>query len=231
MTRSRGRCAPVEVSWAERCEPKNPLRLKGSRGGSRSPCENRSRRSPPCRVSPCQKGTSVLPVVAALKAHPDREKLCAASPLESTSATTWLVSGWYPERDLLRAARGPREDNRSGRPPAETCGSFFRQVQRAARPRGPRRRRKRLDRQDGRVPKLRHEHRGRSRAVLQARDQAVGPVPRHRDHAALRRTSQDEQRDHAARGVQDSPRRLRAPPGLLHRGVRAPRRHRKSRPT
>lgn len=45
---------------------------------------------------PRQKGTSVLPVVAALKAHPDRQKLVPES-LWKYFEDPGLVSGWYPE--------------------------------------------------------------------------------------------------------------------------------------
>jgi hypothetical protein len=49
---------------------------------------------------PCQKGTSVLPVVAALKTHPDRLKL-VPQPLWKYFDDHMLVSGWYPERDYF----------------------------------------------------------------------------------------------------------------------------------
>jgi hypothetical protein len=49
---------------------------------------------------PCQKGTSVLPVVAALKAHPDRERLVPKA-LWKYFDSHLLVSGWYPERDYF----------------------------------------------------------------------------------------------------------------------------------
>jgi hypothetical protein len=49
---------------------------------------------------PCQKGTSVLPVVAALKAHPDREKL-VPQRLWKYFDTHLVVSGWYPEQDYF----------------------------------------------------------------------------------------------------------------------------------
>jgi hypothetical protein len=49
---------------------------------------------------PCQKGTSVLPVVAALKAHPDRQKL-VPERLWKYFDDHLLVSGWYPERDYF----------------------------------------------------------------------------------------------------------------------------------
>jgi hypothetical protein len=50
--------------------------------------------------NPCQKGTSVLPVIATLKAHPDREKL-VPQPLWKYFDDHLLVSGWYPERDYF----------------------------------------------------------------------------------------------------------------------------------
>jgi len=49
---------------------------------------------------PCQKGTSVLPVVAGLKAHPDREKL-VPKHLWKYFDDHLVVSGWYPERDYF----------------------------------------------------------------------------------------------------------------------------------
>jgi hypothetical protein len=49
---------------------------------------------------PCQKGTSVLPVVAALKAHPDGRKL-VPPPLWKYFDDHLLVSAWYPERDYF----------------------------------------------------------------------------------------------------------------------------------
>jgi hypothetical protein len=49
---------------------------------------------------PCQKGTSVLPIIAALKAHPDREKL-VPEPLWKYFSDHLLVSGWYPEKDYF----------------------------------------------------------------------------------------------------------------------------------
>ncbi|MGH7438764.1 MAG: hypothetical protein ACRENE_24005 [Polyangiaceae bacterium] len=49
---------------------------------------------------PCQKGTSVLPVVAALKAHPSGRSLVPAS-LWKYFDEHMLVSGWYPERDYF----------------------------------------------------------------------------------------------------------------------------------
>jgi hypothetical protein len=49
---------------------------------------------------PCQKGTSVLPVVEALKAHPDRERLVPQA-LWKYFDDHLLVSGWYPERDYF----------------------------------------------------------------------------------------------------------------------------------
>jgi hypothetical protein len=49
---------------------------------------------------PRQKGTSVLPVVAALKAHPDREKL-VPERLWKYFTDHLLVSAWYPERDYF----------------------------------------------------------------------------------------------------------------------------------
>lgn len=49
---------------------------------------------------PCQKGTSVLPVVAVLKAHPNREKLVPRH-LWKYFDEHLVVSGWYPERDYF----------------------------------------------------------------------------------------------------------------------------------
>jgi hypothetical protein len=49
---------------------------------------------------PCQKGTSVLPVVAALKSHPDRQRL-VPEPLWKYFDDHMLVSGWYPEADYF----------------------------------------------------------------------------------------------------------------------------------
>ncbi len=49
---------------------------------------------------PGQKGTSVLPVVAALKAHPDRQKL-VPQELWKYFDDHLLVSAWYPERDYF----------------------------------------------------------------------------------------------------------------------------------
>jgi hypothetical protein len=49
---------------------------------------------------PRQKGTSVLPVVAALKALPDRQKL-VPQHLWKYFDDHLLVSGWYPERDYF----------------------------------------------------------------------------------------------------------------------------------
>jgi hypothetical protein len=48
----------------------------------------------------CQKGVSVLPVVNALKAHPDREKLVPRR-LWKYFDDHLVVSGWYPERDYF----------------------------------------------------------------------------------------------------------------------------------
>jgi hypothetical protein len=49
---------------------------------------------------PCQKGTAVLPVVAALKAHPDRTRL-VPERLWKYFDEHIVVSGWYPERDYF----------------------------------------------------------------------------------------------------------------------------------
>jgi hypothetical protein len=49
---------------------------------------------------PCQKGASVIPVVAALKRHPDRQKL-VPEHLWRYFDDHMLVSGWYPERDYF----------------------------------------------------------------------------------------------------------------------------------
>ncbi len=49
---------------------------------------------------PCQKGTSILPVVAALRAHPDRTKV-VPERLWKYFDDHMLVSGWYPERDYF----------------------------------------------------------------------------------------------------------------------------------
>jgi hypothetical protein len=49
---------------------------------------------------PCQKGTSVLPIIAALKANPDREKL-VPQHLWKYFEDHLLVSGWYPEKDYF----------------------------------------------------------------------------------------------------------------------------------
>ncbi len=49
---------------------------------------------------PCQKGSSVLPVVQRLKAHPDREKLVPEA-LWKYFGDHLLVSGWYPEQDYF----------------------------------------------------------------------------------------------------------------------------------
>jgi hypothetical protein len=49
---------------------------------------------------PRQKGTSVLPVIATLKTHPDREKLVPAS-LWKYFDDHLLVSAWYPEEDYF----------------------------------------------------------------------------------------------------------------------------------
>jgi hypothetical protein len=49
---------------------------------------------------PRQKGTSVLPVINQLKAHPDREKL-VPEPLWKYFDDHLLVSGWYPEQDYF----------------------------------------------------------------------------------------------------------------------------------
>jgi hypothetical protein len=47
---------------------------------------------------PSQKGTSVLPVVLALRQHPDRDKLVPRQ-LWKYFQEPILASGWYPERD------------------------------------------------------------------------------------------------------------------------------------
>jgi hypothetical protein len=49
---------------------------------------------------PCQKGTSVLPVIHALKAHPDREKVVPQA-LWKYFDDHVLISGWYPEKDYF----------------------------------------------------------------------------------------------------------------------------------
>jgi hypothetical protein len=49
---------------------------------------------------PSQKGTSVLPVIAALKAHPNREKL-VPQHLWKYFDDHLLISGWYPEKDYF----------------------------------------------------------------------------------------------------------------------------------
>lgn len=49
---------------------------------------------------PRQKGTSVLPVIAQLKAHPDRNKL-VPEHLWKYFDDHLLVSGWYPEADYF----------------------------------------------------------------------------------------------------------------------------------
>lgn len=49
---------------------------------------------------PCQKGTSVLPVVAALRAHPHRDKLVGEHLLKYFDSHL-VVSGWYPEREYF----------------------------------------------------------------------------------------------------------------------------------
>jgi hypothetical protein len=49
---------------------------------------------------PSQKGTSVLPVVAALRTHPDRQRL-VPQPLWKYFDDHLLVSAWYPERDYF----------------------------------------------------------------------------------------------------------------------------------
>jgi hypothetical protein len=48
--------------------------------------------------TPSQKGTSFLPVIVALKQHPDRKKIVPES-LWKYFDEPILVSGWYPERD------------------------------------------------------------------------------------------------------------------------------------
>lgn len=56
-----------------------------------------------CRIvsrEPCQKGTSFLPVVQALKAHPLRDKVVPA-PLHRYFDEHIVVSGWYPEKDYF----------------------------------------------------------------------------------------------------------------------------------
>jgi hypothetical protein len=49
---------------------------------------------------PCQKGTSILPVILALKAHPDRNRL-VPKHLWKYFDDHIVVSGWYPERDYF----------------------------------------------------------------------------------------------------------------------------------
>jgi hypothetical protein len=49
---------------------------------------------------PRQKGTSILPVVLALKAHPDRHRL-VPKQLWRYFDDHIVVSGWYPERDYF----------------------------------------------------------------------------------------------------------------------------------
>jgi hypothetical protein len=49
---------------------------------------------------PSQKGTSILPVIAALKAHPDRERL-VPQHLWKYFDDHLLISGWYPEKDYF----------------------------------------------------------------------------------------------------------------------------------
>jgi hypothetical protein len=49
---------------------------------------------------PCQKGTSVLPVIETLRAHPDRKKLVPES-LWKYFDDHLLVSAWYPEQDYF----------------------------------------------------------------------------------------------------------------------------------
>jgi len=49
---------------------------------------------------PSQKGTSVLPIIATLKAHPDREKL-VPQHLWKYFDDHLLISGWYPEKDYF----------------------------------------------------------------------------------------------------------------------------------
>jgi hypothetical protein len=48
----------------------------------------------------CQKGTSFLPVVSALRAHPDRQQL-VPKRLWKYFDEHIVVSGWYPERDYF----------------------------------------------------------------------------------------------------------------------------------
>src|SRR5687767_7297895 len=52
------------------------------------------------RREPCQKGTSVLPVVLALKGHPERHRL-VPERLWKYFDEHMVVSGWYPERDYF----------------------------------------------------------------------------------------------------------------------------------
>jgi hypothetical protein len=52
------------------------------------------------KSSPCQKGTSVLPVIVALRAHPDRERI-VPERLWKYFDTHLVVSGWYPEEDYF----------------------------------------------------------------------------------------------------------------------------------
>jgi hypothetical protein len=47
---------------------------------------------------PCQKGTSVLPVILALKQRPDAKRL-VPEPLWKYFDEHLVVGGWYPERD------------------------------------------------------------------------------------------------------------------------------------
>src|SRR5262245_23286437 len=47
---------------------------------------------------PCQKGISVIPVVLALKNHPDGRRLVPPN-LWKYFDDRLVVSGWYPERD------------------------------------------------------------------------------------------------------------------------------------